>query len=356
VAGIVYGFSQFSVFASFAIVFLVGSILLTQVKISFVQFFTPVLAVMFGAFGAAQVSAEFTSLQEARAAAARILSVVEAPPHGADPWNEQGEKPESCEGTISFESCCFHYPTRPDKQIFYKTAGRDGFNLSINPKETVAFVGKSGCGKSTAQQLVLRFYEASEGAVKIDGTTVQDLDITWLRRQIGYVAQNPVLFSGTVRENILLGNPSGTENDVVAAAKAANAHGFIMGLQKGYDTDIGTGGGRLSGGQKQRIAIARSIVGPSQILVLDEATAALDNESQKIVGAALENLQKTQPRTTLTVAHRLTTIKDSDKIVVLGDGGVIQVGTHESLLEEGGLYSELWKMQGVTEEDIDMDV
>jgi len=175
IAGLVYGFSQFSVFASFAIVFLVGSILLTDATIGFVEFFTPVLAVMFGALGAAQVSAEFASLQEARAAAARILSVLESPPDVADPWNEKGEKPDALKGDISFENCSFHYPTRPDKQIFYQSAGRDGFCLDIKAKETVAFVGKSGCGKSTAQQLVLRFYEPSGGKVLMDGIPIQDL-------------------------------------------------------------------------------------------------------------------------------------------------------------------------------------
>ena len=253
------------------------------------------------------------------------------------------------EGEITFESCTFAYPTRPNHPVYHPSKDgkhHDGLNLSIAPKESVAFVGRSGCGKSTALQLFLKFYEASGGSVNLDGKDVRDINTKWLRNQIGYVGQMPVLFAGTVRENILMGNDRATEEEVVKAAKAANAHNFIMGLSNGYDTNIGAGGMLLSGGQRQRVAIARAVVSDPKILVLDEATSALDNESEKIVQAALDDLQVKQPRTTIVVAHRLMTIKNCNKIAVLDGGGVKELGPHSSLLEQKGLYHELWMKQG----------
>ena len=183
----------------------------------------------------------------------------------------------------------------------------------------------------------------------LDGHKLEDINIGWLRSQIGYVGQNPTLFNGTIRDNILLGNPNATEAEIIAAAKAANAHDFILQQGQGYDTDIGSGGSLLSGGQRQRVAIARAIVKPNvKFLVLDEATSALDNESEKIVQAALDNLQKTQPRTTLVVAHRLKTVQNCDQIAVLGRGGVLELGSHSGLLEKQSLYRELWEKQGAS--------
>jgi ATP-binding cassette, subfamily B (MDR/TAP), member 1 len=196
-------------------------------------------------------------------------------------------------------------------------------------------------------QILLRFYNITEGEVLLDGVDLSDINIQWLRQQIGYVGQNPTLFAGTIRDNILLGKPNASEADIQSAAKAAAAHDFILQQTKGYDTDIGSGGSLLSGGQRQRIAIARAIVSNPPMLVLDEATAALDNESEKIVQAALESLHKTQPRTTLAVAHRLTTVKDCDQIAVLGNGHVLELGSHTELLSNNkSLYQELWSKQG----------
>ena len=203
--------------------------------------------------------------------------------------------------------------------------------------------------KSTGLQILLRFYNVSSGEVLLDGTRLEDINISWLREQIGYVGQNPTLFHGTIRDNILLGNPNATEKEIIAAAKAANAHDFIMQQGNGYDTDIGSGGSLLSGGQRQRIAITRAIVKPNvKFLVLDEATSALDNESEKIVQAALDDLQKSHPRTTLVVAHRLKTVQECDQIAVLGNGGVLELGSHSELLEKRALYHELWQKQGAT--------
>lgn len=213
---------------------------------------------------------------------------------------------------------------------------------------SVAFTGKSGCGKSTALQLLLRFYRVDSGAIKIDDVNVQDINIGHLRDQIGYVGQMPVLFKGTIRDNILLGKPDATEEEVHNAAKSANAYDFAMELHDKFDTDIGVGGSLLSGGQRQRVAIARAIIKNPKILVLDEATAALDNESEKIVQAALDRMQETNPRTTLTVAHRLETVKNCSKIVVLDKGGVEEEGTHQELLDLKGIYFSLWSKQSGT--------
>lgn len=210
----------------------------------------------------------------------------------------------------------------------------------------------------------------NSGEVKVDENNIQQLNISWLRGKIGYVGQQPVLFAGSVKDNILLGKPDATDEEIVSAAKAANAHTFVTQLSNGYDTDIGAGASLLSGGQKQRIAIARAVVSNPPILVLDEATSALDNESEGIVQAALDEMQKTQPRTTLMVAHRLKTVEKvrslkacsslfcsrkfltpvekCAKICVLEGGGIKECGSHDSLLDQKGLYFDLWMKQGAT--------
>ncbi|KAL7540275.1 hypothetical protein ACHAWF_006635, partial [Thalassiosira exigua] len=347
IAGTVFGFSQMAVFVSFAVVFATGSHLLVNAQIDFVSFFTSVLAVMFGALGASQVSADFNSRQRGLVAAARIFSVVEGPTDGSE---EEAGVTVPIGGDIKFESCEFSYPARPDFPIFYKSPEREGVNLSVAQKESIGLVGRSGSGKSTILQIVLRFYEITGGSATLDGREFSDLNVNDLRSQVGYVGQMPTLFNGTVRQNILLGKPDATEHEILSACKAANCHEFILDLSDGYETEVGPGGGLLSGGQKQRIAIARAIIRNPAVLVLDEATAALDNESQKLVQAALDELQSTQPRTTLTVAHRLLTIKDCDKIAFMGDGGVLELGKHTELLELKGNYYELWCMQNSEEE------
>jgi len=347
VAGSVFGFSQMAVFVSFAIVFFTGSELMVQQKIGFVEFFTSVLAVMFGALGASQVSADFNSRQRAKISAARIFSTLEGPTDGSE---EDVGAVVPISGDIKFECCEFSYPARPDFPIFYKSPKQDAVNLSVAQKESIGLVGRSGSGKSTILQIVMRFYEITGGSASLDGREFSDLNVTNLRHQVGYVGQLPTLFNGTVQANILLGKPDASEDEIISACKAAQAHDFIMDLSDGYNTEVGPGGGLLSGGQKQRIAIARAIIRDPKILVLDEATAALDNESQKLVQATLDRLQTTQPRTTLTVAHRLLTVKDCDKIAFLGDGGVLEIGNHSDLLKMKGNYYELWCMQGSEEE------
>jgi len=342
VAGAVFGFTQFSVFVSFALVFFVGSQLLIQVKIDFISFFTSVLAVMFGALGASTVAADFNSRQKGLVAAARIYTTFYGPSDGSH--EDQGTV-MPIEGDITFQSVKFSYPSRPDSSIFYESDTMDGVSLHVAPGESIGLVGRSGSGKSTVLQIVMRFYDITGGSASLDKKyEFADVNVKTLRSQIGYVGQLPTLFNGTVKENILLGKEDATDDEIIAACKLAQCHEFVLNLADGYDTHVGPGGNILSGGQKQRVAIARAIIKQPRILILDEATAALDNESQKLVQAALDDLSADY--TTLTVAHRLLTVKNCTKIAFLGDGGVLECGSHEELVALKGNYRELWNMQG----------
>jgi subfamily B ATP-binding cassette protein MsbA len=217
------------------------------------------------------------------------------------------------------------------------------FSLTVAPGEVVAFVGESGSGKSSIVNLVPRFYDASSGRVLLDGHDVRDLTLASLRGQIGMVSQDTILVHGTVRENIAYGTPQADEKDILDAAMSANAHNFIMEFPQGYDTPVGERGVTLSGGQRQRIAIARALLRDPRILLLDEATSALDSVSEAMVQDALNKLM--YGRTTLLVAHRLSTVRHANRIVVLAQGRVAETGTHDALLAIGGEYARLWRMQ-----------
>lgn len=242
---------------------------------------------------------------------------------------------ENVRGEIEFQDVSFRYGEGSEDILAH-------LNLAIRAGENVALVGPSGGGKTTLCNLIPRFYEINEGAILVDGEDIRHYTTASLRRNIGMVQQDVYLFSGTVRENILYGRPDATEEEVVAAAKLAGAHDFITGLAEGYDTYVGERGLKLSGGQKQRISIARVFLKNPPILILDEATSALDNESERLVQQSLERLAK--GRTTLTIAHRLTTIQNADRILVLTEEGIMEEGTHRELLEKGGLYSDFYKM------------
>ena len=234
---------------------------------------------------------------------------------------------------INFENVDFKYKDNPEKIL-------KDVNLTVKKGETVAFVGNSGGGKSTLVNLIPRFFDVSNGSIKIDGTDIRNYDIISLRKAIGIVPQETFLFAGTILSNIRYGRQNATREEIVEAAMQANAHEFIENLPDGYDTEIGERGVKLSGGQKQRIAIARAILENPQILILDEATSALDNESEKLVQDALEKLMK--GKTTFVIAHRLTTIENSNKIVVIQKGEIKEIGNHNELLSKNGIYKALY--------------
>jgi len=259
-------------------------------------------------------------------------------------WSMLNKKPEivdspdavdlqSVRGEIVFENVSFSYND--------KTEVLKNINLRIEPGQTVALVGPSGGGKTTFCSLIPRFYEVNEGRILVDGIDIQKIKLESLRKNIGVVQQDVYLFGGTIRENILYGKPDASEEEMIAAARLANAHDFIMELKDGYDTYVGERGVKLSGGQKQRISIARAFLKNPPILILDEATSALDNESERLVQESLNTLAR--GRTTLIIAHRLSTIRKADKIVVLTSKGIEEMGTHEELLKAGGLYAELYQ-------------
>ncbi|KAL8570376.1 hypothetical protein ACOMHN_035794 [Nucella lapillus] len=281
--------------------------------------------VLIGAFSLGNASPSVGSLAAAWGAAYVIFQMIDTESK-IDNMMEGGKKPERVSGTLSFTNVQFSYPSRPEAKVL------EGISLTVDPGQTVALVGASGCGKSTVVHLLQRFYDPSEGQVKLDGMNIQDLNVRWLREHIGVVSQEPVLFATTIAENIRYGCEGVSQQDIEMAAKNANAHDFIMSLPERYRTLVGERGAQLSGGQKQRVAIARALVRNPKILLLDEATSALDTESENIVQDALDKAR--QGRTTIVIAHRLSTIKTADTIISFKDGRVFEHGTHNELMEK----------------------
>lgn len=273
--------------------------------------------------------------------AAQELKILFDRKPAIDSWSNDGEKLESCEGHIEFRDVHFRYPTRPEQPVLR------GLNLHVSPGQYIALVGASGCGKSTTIALLERFYDPLVGGIFVDGKEISSLNINDYRSYIALVSQEPTLYQGTIRENILLGGnrPDVPDSEVEFACREANIYDFIMSLPEGFSTVVGSKGSLLSGGQKQRIAIARALLRDPKILLLDEATSALDSESEHVVQAALDKAAK--GRTTIAVAHRLSTIQKADIIYVFDQGVIVENGTHNDLMKKGGRYSELVNLQSL---------
>ncbi|KAL0140038.1 P-loop containing nucleoside triphosphate hydrolase protein [Mucor lusitanicus] len=335
--GIGFAFFMFFLFGTFGLSLWFGSKLVTEGHMTGPSVFIVFLAMMLGCMSFVKLPPNLSAVSSARAAAYNVFQVIDRVPE-INVDSSDGLMPDTIQGSLQFKNVSFSYPTRPDLKIIHD------LNLQVAAGSTVAFVGSSGSGKSTVIQLIQRFYDASSGVISLDGHAVKDLNVKWLRQQMGIVSQQPTLFNATIRENVLMGvDKEVSEQDIIAACKEANCHTFISQLPQGYSTIVGDDGGMLSGGQRQRIAIARAILKNPSILLLDEATSALDTQSERLVQNALDKASKN--RTTIVVAHRLSTIVNADLIVVLDHGSIVEKGTHRQLIELGGAYADLVEKQ-----------
>ncbi len=294
------------------------------------------LFAVFAAGALGELSQCWGEIAQSAGAAERLGELLATEPAVKRP--ERPERlPQPVRGEVAFDNVRFAYPSRPGHEVLA------GVSFRIRPGETVALVGPSGAGKSTVMQLLLRQYDPAGGAIRLDGVAIDRLDPAELRASLAYVPQEPVIFAASVAENILFGRPSADRDEVVAAARDASADGFVQALPQGYDSEIGERGVTLSGGQRQRLAIARAILRDAPVLLLDEATSALDAESETAVQAALARLMA--DRTTLVIAHRLATILEADRILVLDGGRIVEEGRHHELVARGGLYARLAALQ-----------
>ncbi|KAG5555333.1 hypothetical protein RHGRI_012763 [Rhododendron griersonianum] len=334
VSGTGFGFSLFAFYCTNAFSFYIGALLVEHGKATYEDVFKVFFALTISALGVAQSTAFAPDTSKAKDSAASIFGILDSKPN-IDSSSNEGTTLKTVYGDIEFKNVSFMYPMRPSVPIF-----RD-LCLTIPSGKTVALVGESGCGKSTVISLIERFYNPESGHIFLDGVEIQKFKLSWLRQQMGLVSQEPILFNETIRTNIVYGKQGeATEEEIIAASRAANAHNFISALPRGYDTNVGERGVQLSGGQKQRIAIARAIIKDPKILLLDEATSALDADSERVVQDALDRVMVN--RTTVVVAHRLTTIRGADMIVVLKNGVIFEKGTHDVLLNiKDGAYASL---------------
>lgn len=333
--GAIWGGFFFLMFATYGSVLWIAAVFVRDGHMSGGEVVTAFFAVMIGGIILGQLAPIASSMLGGIPAARRLYALIDRMPD-IDVYGP-GETPQEVAAELKLTDVRFAYPARPDYEVLR------GISLEVPPGQTVALVGESGSGKSTVIQLIERFYDPTSGVVMLDGVDLRQLQVRWLRQQMGLVSQEPILFSGSVRENIRFGRPDASDEEVEAAARAANAHTFVEAMDNGYDTFCGERGTQLSGGQKQRLAIARALLRDPRILLLDEATSALDAESENLVQRALETLMVN--RTTLLVAHRLSTVRNADEIIVMARGEALETGTHDQLMETGGAYAALVRLQ-----------
>ena len=327
-------FIIFGIFGSIVAVIWYGTILIQDNLMSIGDLFSFVLYSVFIAASIGGIAELYASIQKAIGATEKLLEI-------------QNEKPENIQlsstnsqvskGEIQFKNTYFSYPSRKDSLII------NNLSLMINPGEQIAFVGVSGVGKTTITKLLMRFYDVNKGSIFIDNKNINEYNIHDLRKSIGIVPQDIILFANSIKENLLYANKEATENEMIDAAKKANAHEFIMNFKDGYNTIVGERGIELSGGQRQRVAIARAILKNPKILIFDEATSSLDSESETMIQESIDLLLKS--RTSIIIAHRLSTIKNADKICVIENGTIVDIGTHEALMKKTGTYHKLASLQ-----------
>jgi ATP-binding cassette subfamily B protein len=328
------GAASFAAYSAIAVVLWYGGHMVIAGQMKLAQLTTFVLYTLMMAFSLGALGSLWGDFMRASGAGERVFALLDRVP--LIPVAE-GKSLPAIRGEIQFEGVSFAYPSRPDTEVLHH------LNLTLREGEVVALVGPSGGGKSTIASLMTRLYDPKDGAILLDGCDLRELDPSWLRSQIGVVEQDPMLFSTTIAENIRYGRTTATLQEIEEAARAANAHDFIVGFPKSYDTEVGERGVQLSGGQKQRIAIARAVLKDPRLLILDEATSALDAESESLVKEALERLMK--GRTTLIIAHRLATVKHAHRVLVIAGGQIVQAGDHQTLFAQEGIYRRLIQKQ-----------